>query len=306
MEQSVLQQSFPALTWQSDTARGIEGLLQAISDGQLDATLVDSNIFKIHGQFYPRLKIGFSLTDQQPQAWAFLPGNDDSLLQQARLFFSLIQGNGTLAAIQSRYYDNDSTLNRVGMVQFMQQVRKRLPTFMHIFQDVAAVHELDWRLLAAMGYQESHWDPNATSVTGVRGLMMLTLRTAKQLGINNRLDPQQSIKGGARYFVRMHNRTPSRIPEPDRTWMALAAYNMGWGHLEDARILTQKQGGNPDLWQDVNEHLPLLSQEQWYRQTRNGYARGYQAVQYVSNIRSYFDTLVWLETRAHPVLMALL
>jgi membrane-bound lytic murein transglycosylase F len=136
--------------------------------------------------------------------------------------------------------------------------------------------------------------------------MMLTQRTAKQLGVHDRLDPEQSIEGGARYFLRMQKRVPDRIPEPDRSWMALAAYNMGWGHLEDVRVLTQKQGGNPDRWQDVSERLTLLSQEKWYRQTRYGYARGYEARQYVDNIRSYFDTLVWMETRAHPMLVTMI
>ncbi len=296
--------SSPALKWQSTTDKGMEDLLLAITDGRLDATLVDSNIFKIHSQFYPLLGVGFTMAGKQPQAWAFQPG-DDSLVRQANSFFSLVQQNGTLAAIKSRYYDNHAKLDRVDMFQFMKQVRNRLPPLMPVFEEVAAVHDLDWRLLAAMGYQESHWDPEATSGTGVRGIMMLTLRTAKQLGINNRLDPVQSIEGGARYFLRMHTRIPARIAEPDRTWMALAAYNMGWGHLEDARVLTQKQGGNPDLWHDVNERLPLLSQEKWYRQTRNGYARGYEASQYVNNIRRYFETLKWMETRAHPMLVAI-
>ena len=294
----------PDLEWTTERNLGIEGLLLAIADEELDATLVDSNIYKIHSQFYPGLNIGFTLSEHQPQAWAFLPGDDDSLVQEARAFFKRIKENGKLTELQSHYNANGNELDRVGMFQFMKQVRKRLPPLIPVFQEVASVHDLDWRLLAAMGYQESHWDPKASSVTGVRGIMMLTRRTAKQLGVTNRLDPEQSIEGGARYFLRMRNRVPDRIPEPDRTWMALAAYNMGWGHLEDARVLTQKQGGNPDIWLDIKERLPLLSQEKWYRQTRYGYARGYEARQYVENIRSYFDTLVWMETRAHPMLVA--
>lgn len=297
------QKILPDLSWTSQTDIGMEGLLLAIADGELDATLVDSNIFKINSQFYPALRIGFTIADEQPQAWAFPPGDDNSLVQQARDFFSLILENGTLAAIQARYDVNDTDLDRVGMFQFMKQVRNRLPPLLPVFQEVAIAHDLDWRLLAAMGYQESHWDPEAASVTGVRGIMMLTQRTATQLGINDRLDPEQSIEGGARYFLRMRKRIPDRIAEPDRTWMALAAYNMGWGHLEDARVLTQKQGGNPDRWQDVDERLPLLSQEKWYQQTKYGYARGYEAQQYVNNIRSYFETLVWMDTRAHPMLV---
>jgi membrane-bound lytic murein transglycosylase F len=278
-------------------------LLLAIADGELDATLVDSNIFKINSQFYPGLKIGFTLPDVQQQAWAFLPGDDDSLVQKSRSFFKLINENGELLAIQNLYQENGNDLDRVGMFQFMKQVRNRLPSLVPVFQEVAQAHDLDWRLLAAMGYQESHWDPDATSVTGVRGIMMLTQRTATALGVTDRLDPEQSIEGGARYFLRMRKRIPSRIPEPDRSWMALAAYNMGMGHLHDVRKLTQQQGGNPDRWQDVNERLALLSQEKYYRDTRYGYARGYEARQYVDNIRSYFDTLVWMETRSHPMLV---
>ncbi len=297
------KESFPDLQWTSEKSMGMEDLLLAITDDELDATLVDSNIFKTHSQFYPRLKRGFELTDHQHQAWAFLPGDDDSLVQKARSFFKLIQENGELVAIQSRYDENGNDLDHVGMFQFMKQVRNRLPPLIPLFQEVALAHKLDWRFLAAMGYQESHWNPDASSVTGVRGIMMLTNRTATQLGVKDRLDPEQSIEGGARYFLQMHKRLPSRIPEPDRTWMALAAYNMGMGHLRDVRKLTQKQGGNPDRWQDVNERLPLLSQEKYYRETRYGYARGYEARQYVDNIRSYYDTLVWMDTRAHPMLI---
>jgi membrane-bound lytic murein transglycosylase F len=297
------RKTMPELSWSSEKTRGMEGLMLAIADGELDATLVDSNIFRINSQFYPSLREGFTLSDSQPHAWAFLKGDDDSLVQKSRSFLKLSNESGKLAAIRARYTENGNDLDRVGMFQFMKQVRNRLPELVPVFQEVANAYDLDWRFLAAMGYQESHWDPDASSKTGVRGIMMLTQRIAKQLGINDRLDPEQSIEGGARYFLRMRNRVPGRIPEPDRTWMALAAYNMGYGHLEDVRVLTQKQGGNPDRWQDVNERLLLLSQEKWYRQTRYGYARGYEAKQYVENIRSYFDTLVWMETRSHPMLI---
>jgi len=283
----------------------MEDLLLAIADGELDATLVDSNIFKINSQFYPRLRAGFTIAEQQPQAWAFLPGDDDSLVQKARSFFKLINENGNLLAIQEQYNENGNDLDRVGMFQFMKMVRKRLPPLMPVFQEVAAAYDLDWHLLAAMGYQESHWDPDAESKTGVRGIMMLTQRTARQLGVHDRLDPEQSIEGGARYFLRMRERVPDRIPEPDRGWMALAAYNMGYGHLEDARVLTEIRGGNPDSWEDVNESLPLLSQEKWYKQTRYGYARGYEAKQYVENVRSYYESLVWMDTREHPMLITM-
>ena len=297
------QKNLPELRWRTEKDLGMEGILLALVDGELDATLVDSNIFSIHSQFYPGLKIGFTLKEEQQQAWAFRQGDDDSLLQKSRAFFNLIEEDGRLAEIKNLYKIKRSDLNRVGMFQFMKQVRSRLPPLIPVFQEVGNAYDLDWRFLAAMGYQESHWDPDATSLTGVRGIMMLTQRTATAMGVTDRLDPEQSIEGGARYFLRMRERVPERIPEPDRSWMALAAYNIGWGHLEDARVLTQKQGGNPDRWSDIDERLDLLSKEKWYRQTKYGYARGYEARQYVNNIRSYYDTLIWMETRAHPMLM---
>ncbi len=300
----IASQSIAGLTWESRQRVGMEDLLLEVAQGDLDATLVDSSIFSVNRTFYPRLDTGFSLEQAQPHAWAFQRDDDDTLVQQADLFLTLARENGQLAAVQNQFKRRAHQLDQVGMYQFLKQVRERLPVYIPVFQDVANAYDLDWRLLAAVGYQESHWDPDAASPTGVRGLMMLTQRTATQLGLRDRTDPEQSIDGGARYILRMHKRIPDRIPEPDRTWMALAAYNMGWGHLEDTRVLTQRQGGDPDVWKDVSERLPLLMQEKYYSKARYGYARGLEAQRYVRNIRNYFDILVWMDTRAHPMLVA--
>jgi membrane-bound lytic murein transglycosylase F len=129
----------------------------------------------------------------------------------------------------------------------------------------------------------------------VRGIMMLTRNTMQHLGINkSRHDPQASIEGGALYLASIKKKLPKRIKDPHRTWLALAAYNVGFGHLEDARILAQEDGANPDKWEDVKKYLPLLSQKKWYKKTRYGYARGREPVRYVENIRSYYDILVWI------------
>jgi len=305
--EEVLRQArreLPSLEWEPREDVGMEELLLAVADGAIDATLVDSNIFKLNGHFYPRVATAFTLPGTLPHAWAFAPGSDDSLVQKARQFLYQARQNGRLQALHDAFYDRSERMDRVGMFQFMRQVRERLPPLLPLFKDVADAYSMDWRLLAAIGYQESHWDPEASSYTGVRGLMMLTERTAIQMGLTDRLDPHQSIDGGARYFLSLHGRLPDRILEPDRTWMALAAYNMGMGHLEDARVLTQKLGGDPDSWDDVRQHLGLLSQEKWYTETRYGYARGYEARQFVDNIRSYYETLIWMDTRDHPLLIA--
>jgi membrane-bound lytic murein transglycosylase F len=195
-----------------------------------------------------------------------------------------------------RYYGHVGSLDYVDKCKFHQHQKSRLPLYKPYFVAAANQQGLDWRLLAAIGYQESHWEGSAISPTGVRGIMMLTNDTALQVGIDNRTDPNQSIQGGAIYFQQQRQKIPPRIAEPDRTWFALAAYNVGFGHLEDARILTQQQGLNPDKWLDVKQALPLLAQESWFVQTKYGYARGGEPVIYVENVRNYYDLLVWLST----------
>ncbi len=124
---------------------------------------------------------------------------------------------------------------------------------------------------------------------------MLTQRTAADLGIKNRLDPASSIEGGARYFASRRLKVADSIQEPDRTWMALAAYNVGAGHLEDARIIAEQRGKDPNKWIDVRQTLPLLAKRKWYKKTKHGYARGWEPVRYVENIRSYYDLLRWID-----------
>jgi membrane-bound lytic murein transglycosylase F len=123
--------------------------------------------------------------------------------------------------------------------------------------------------------------------------MMLTASTAEAMGVKDRTDARQSIFAGARYFAEVKEKIPDRIPEPDRTWLAAAAYNVGFGHLEDARVLTQTRGGNPDSWDHVKENLPLLAQERWYVQVKRGYARGWEPVQFVERVQRYLTLLEW-------------
>jgi membrane-bound lytic murein transglycosylase F len=181
----------------------------------------------------------------------------------------------------------------MGSHTFTSNMRKTLPNYQQLIQQVAAEYQLDWHLLAAIAYQESHWNPLATSPTGVRGMMMLTLPTARELGVQDRLDPLQSLRGGARYLKNIKRRLPQRIAEPDLTWFALAAYNIGMGHLEDARVITQRQGRDPDVWVDVMAYLPYLQKSKYYEKARYGYARGSEPVTYVQNIRHYYSILQW-------------
>ncbi|MDP3123304.1 MAG: transglycosylase SLT domain-containing protein, partial [Thiobacillus sp.] len=193
-------------------------------------------------------------------------------------------------------------LDSSDILGILQRRPLRLPEFRQHFQEAQTLTGIDWRLLAAIGYQESQWNPLATSTTGVRGLMMLTGQTADRMGVSNRLDPHQSILGGARYLALMKDALPARIVEPDRTWLALAAYNQGQGHMEDARRIAQARGGDPDSWADVKEALPYLSRGTYSNVTRYGYARGGEALHFAENIRNYYDILLRLEPEYNPLI----
>jgi membrane-bound lytic murein transglycosylase F len=289
-----LSKDFPELTWQANGELDSDELLILLWEQLIEYTIADSNELSVNRRFYPELKPAFDISPPEPLAWAFPRSEDDSLFKAAKTFFRNIREDGTLEQLIDRYYGHIGKFDYVGTRRYQAHVEQRLPQYRGFYIEAADEVGMDWRLLAAVGYQESHWKPDAVSPTGVRGIMMLTRAAARDLDIKDRNDPEQSIRGGARYLARMLQRIPARIPEPDRIWLALAAYNVGHGHLEDARILTQKNKGNFDSWVDVKESLPLLSKKKWFQQTRYGYARGREPVQYVDNIRTYYDILVWL------------
>ncbi|MFB2706919.1 membrane-bound lytic murein transglycosylase MltF [Marinobacter shengliensis] len=276
------------------------GLLARVESGEIAYAAVSSNELDLNHVYFPMVKEGFALGEPRDLVWLFPIAQDETLANAAKDFLERARGNGSMAQLAERFYGHLDRLNYVGARTFMHHVENRLPKYQTLFQDYARDIDLDWRLLAAIGYQESHWRPNAVSPTGVRGLMMLTRNTASYIGINNRLDPEESIEGGARYFKMVHAKIPERIPEPDRTWFALASYNVGFGHLEDARRLTESAGRNPDRWMDVKEFLPLLAQKEWYTKTRFGYARGHEPVVYVQNIRRYYDVLTRITEPDQP------
>ncbi len=300
-----LKKQYPKLEWQENSKLDSDGLLYLVNVGLIDFTIADSHQAAIIRSYYPKLNIAFNLAEPQHLAWALPLSDDDSLYQEVVRFFQKIKQDGTLKALLEKHYGHINNLNYVGNCTFRKHVKERLPKYEALFKATAKKYQLDWRFLAAISYQESHWNPKAVSPTGVKGLMMLTQATARQLGIKNRLDPAQSIDGGARYFKQRLQKIPSRIPEPDRIWFALASYNIGFGHLEDARILAQKMGKNPDKWLDVKKILPLLSKPKWYKKTKHGYARGREPVRYVENIRSYYHLLIWLtkEDQIHKQVM---
>jgi membrane-bound lytic murein transglycosylase F len=285
-----LKQDHPGLVWRVSPHLGTEQLLQRVWEREVDCTVADSNIVAINRRYHPELTVMFGLGEPQPLAW-LLPPDAEQLEEEANRWFAELAQSGRLARRLHRYYGFIDVFDYVDVSKFRRRVDELLPRYRPLFKEAAETSGLDWTLLAAQAYQESHWNARARSPTGVRGMMMLTLPTARELGVQDRLDPAQSVDAGARYLVRLRQRLPEDIREPDRTWLALAAYNVGMGHLHDARTLARRLGKDPDQWRQLSEVLPLLAERRHFRTLKHGYARGSEPVRYVNRIRDYQDML---------------
>lgn len=287
-----LREESPDLAWIENKELDNSGLMELVQLEMIDYTVADSNEMAANQTLFPELRVAFDISDPQPLAWGMQLSSDTSLHQAVVNFFEEIESSGFLGQLIENYYGYIRRFDYVDTRTIHRRILTHLPEYQHLLTEAAQQYGFDWRLLAAVSYQESHWNPAAVSATGVRGLMMLTQAAATEMGIEDREDPRQSIMAGAAYLAYMKERLPERITEPDLTWLGLAAYNIGLGHLEDARVLTEKNGGNPDNWNDVRDNLPLLAKKKWFEQTRFGYARGGEPVRYVDNIRRYYDIIL--------------
>jgi membrane-bound lytic murein transglycosylase F len=270
-------------------------LLKRLDDDLSDYALADAVGFAVGKRLHPDLSVAFNVGHENKVAWAFSPVADDDLQRSAVMFFDKIRQNGTLSRLLDRYYGHINRIQPADSENLLEKMRTVLPRLRVHFHEAQQLTGIDWRVLAAIGYQESHWDALATSPTGVRGVMMLTEETADRMGVKNRLDARESIIGGARYLQLLRDTVPTRIPEPDRTWLALAAYNQGYGHLEDARVLTQRMKLQADSWLDVRKAYMRLRDPEVHESLKYGFARGDEAVQFVENIRNYTDIITRLE-----------
>ncbi len=285
-----LQKDYPTVMWQQNPDWDTEYLLKKVWLRKLDCTVADSNIFAINRRYYPELQPAFDLSDKRPLAW-IMRKNAEPLRAEMQEWFRVYTDQGQLDVVLNRYYGHIDEFDYIDNQAFRNKIKKKLPEYLPWFKQAARKHKLDWRLLAAQAYQESHWNRRAKSPTGVRGIMMLTMGTAEELGVKNRLDAKTNIFAGANYLAQLRARLPREIKEPERTWMALAAYNMGYGHLSDAMELAQQLDKDPRQWVELEQILPLLAQRKYYKTLKHGYARGNEAVYYVKQIRDYRDIL---------------
>ena len=285
---ATLQEELPDLSWREIHAADSLELMQLVTDEKAELAIVDSTEFKLQQTLFPRVVAAIEIGEVTPVVWYLPPSaHAEQTLATVNTFIANKKASGFIAQLEREHFERYENVSRVASLTFQRRIRDDLPAWQAMLEAVAAEYQMDWRLLAAMAYQESHWNPDARSHTGVRGMMMLTRVTAAELGVDDRTDPQQSLRGGARFFKDLLRRLPADIEEPNRTSMALAAYNIGMGHLEDARVLTQRSGGDPHLWPDVRAQLPKLQNPAFFPMTKFGFAEGATAVTYVDNIRHY-------------------
>jgi membrane-bound lytic murein transglycosylase F len=266
-----------------------EELIRMVAEKEIEATVSDSHIALLNRRYYPEARIAFPIGKPSKLAWAVKKG-EKRLLKQINNFFETIKEDGTFDRVYTEYFANVEKFDYVDLKRYYRRLETRLPRYRDSIQQAAKKYGFDWRLIAAMIYQESHFDPRARSFTGVRGLMQVTLDTAKEVGIERRLDPEQSILGGVRYLKKSYDKFEG-VPEPDRLLMALASYNVGYRHVQDAQKIVKQQHNDPNSWADLKDALPLLCRRKYYKESKFGYCRGREAVRYVNRIITYYDIL---------------
>lgn len=285
----------PDLAWIAMKTPGADELLERVDIGLADCAIADSDSLDVARNFHPNIRPAFVLESAQPQAWAIARGLDTRFARELVKFFDGIEQSGELRRLKERYFGHVKRLREMDVVGILERRLTLLRDLRPHFHAAQSETGIDWRLLAALAYQESQWDAHAVSPTGVRGLMMLTADTADRLGVRNRLDARESILGGARYLAMLKDKLPEEVPEPDRTWLALAAYNIGPGHLNDARNLARKLGKDANAWNDMKAVLPLIARAEYRDRLRYGYARGGEARALAENVRVYYDILLKYE-----------
>ena len=292
----VLKKSYEKLNYKIWDDKNIDELLNKLINNDIRLIVLTSDEFKLFKKYYNNLEIVYRISSNEALSW-LLPSNvGKDLENKLTEFFSYLIKNNKLNNIYSKYF-RDNTHTFVGTKIFLNDYLNIFPKYEFHFFQASKKFGLDWKLLASIGYQESRWDDKAISYTGVRGLMMLTNDTAKELGVSNRIDPKQSIYGGAEYLNKLLKRLPDGLADDERIWFAVAAYNIGMGHVLDAVTLAQNDGIKVSKWTHLEPYILKLSQSKYYKKTKYGYARGWETAKYIQNIKQYYDILVFLDSQ---------
>ncbi|MCK5519743.1 MAG: membrane-bound lytic murein transglycosylase MltF, partial [Candidatus Marinimicrobia bacterium] len=287
---NALRKGYPGMGLEITENLSIEQVIEKVALKEYSCTIADENIFEINQRFFPDLRTTAVLSDEEYFAW-MIGREGNELNEKIHEWFEIFQESGRYDQVIHKYYGHTKEFDYVDVRTFHNKILKVLPKYKKIFELAAEQTNLEWSLLAALAYQESHWKKYAKSPTGVRGIMMLTQKTASEVDVKNRLNPEESILGGAKYLKKLIDRVPDTVHPDDKILFALAAYNIGMGHIYDVRKVAGWFNKDPDSWMDIKSVLPLLSQKEYYKKLKYGYARGQEPVDYVDRIINYKEIL---------------
>ena len=277
--------------------KNIDEIINLIKDNEVKYTVVNNNELAIFNKYFPEIKIGFKIGENIPSTWAIPENTNHQLEEKLSEYFTQILKTNKLKTFYTKHFTGKLQYTFVGTRSFLADFLNVFPLYEFYFKKYAKLYNHDWRLLASIGYQESKWDKDAVSYTGVRGLMMLTKNTSKEMNVEDREDPIQSIEGGAKYLKKMLRSLPDNINNNDKIWYAIASYNIGFRHIEDAMKMADNEGVDSGNWYLLEPYILRLSQSKYYKNTKYGYARGWETLKYVQNIRQYYDILVFLDSQ---------
>ena len=267
-----------------------EELIRMVAKRKIKYTVADSNIAMLSRRYYPDIRIGLAIQKKEKLGWAVRKG-DWEFLKTMNDFLAMARKTGLQSKIYEKYYGDINFFDYFDLKKFHESIDTRLPQYKNLIIKESQKYGFDWRMIAAVIYQESHYNADAVSRTGVRGIMQVTLDTAKEMEIKNRLNPVQSIKAGIKYLDLLYNRFDDIKNKRQRLLFALASYNIGYGHVKDAQKLVENEGKDKNSWASLKTVLPLLTRWKYYKKTEHGYARGGESVRYVERILTYYDIL---------------
>jgi membrane-bound lytic murein transglycosylase F len=271
---------------EDDPSVDTDQLIKNVADGKYKYTISDENIAKVNNAYYPILDIETPVSFPRRIAWA-VRLNSPHLLDTLNYGIDLLKKTGTIKIIYDKYCNSSRKAREIAKSDYSSFSGGNLSPYDELIKLYAKKLLWDWRLLAAMVYQESKFDPKTTSWAGAKGLLQMMPATAREQGVEDRANPEQNLRGGAKYLLWLEKQWQPRVEDPnEQLKLVLASYNVGIGHVYDACALTEKFGGDPAKWRDVRENLLKLSNRKYYSDpvVKVGYARGSEPVNYVDEI----------------------
>lgn len=268
-----------------------ESLIAQVANGEIDYTVADENIAQINAAYHQNIDIGLAISLPQRIAWA-IRRNSPKLRENINKWLDQMRTEPTYNVLYAKYHQNKRFYSQRVRSEFFSMTGDKISPYDEMLKAKSVEVGWDWRLMAALVFQESQFDPEASSWAGAKGLMQLMPATAKQFGAKDRANPEQNLTAGAKYLEWLLNYWKDIPDSTDRIKFVLASYNTGQGHVEDARRLAIKYNKSPDLWEDnVAEYLLNKSQEKYFNDevVQFGYCRGEEPVNYVTEILARYQ-----------------